>query len=81
MNKMDSASASAVKKLEDDHHVEEEPHVLAVDDNLIDRKLVEKLLKVSSCRGTNSPTFPLHIQILLIVLYCMIYEFGNYVKF
>lgn len=30
----------------------EEPHVLAVDDNLIDRKLVEKLLKNSSCKGT-----------------------------
>ncbi|XP_015078029.1 two-component response regulator ARR17 isoform X2 [Solanum pennellii] len=28
----------------------EEPHVLAVDDNLIDRKLVEKLLKKSSCK-------------------------------
>jgi len=28
------------------------PHVLAVDDNLIDRKLVEKLLKNSSCKGT-----------------------------
>lgn len=29
-----------------------EPHVLAVDDNIIDRKLVEKLLKNSSCKGT-----------------------------
>ncbi|XP_076958546.1 two-component response regulator ARR5-like [Bidens hawaiensis] len=28
------------------------PHVLAVDDNIIDRKLVEKLLKTSSCRVT-----------------------------
>lgn len=28
------------------------PHVLAVDDNLIDRKLVEKLLRNSSCKGT-----------------------------
>ncbi|KAG8493477.1 hypothetical protein CXB51_010906 [Gossypium anomalum] len=28
-----------------------EPHVLAVDDNLIDRTLVEKLLKNSSCKG------------------------------
>lgn len=31
---------------------QEEPHVLAVDDNLIDRKLVEKLLKKSSCKGS-----------------------------
>lgn len=29
------------------------PHVLAVDDNLIDRKLIEKLLKNSSCKGNN----------------------------
>ncbi|KDP21642.1 hypothetical protein JCGZ_03313 [Jatropha curcas] len=31
-----------------------QPHVLAVDDNLIDRKLVEKLLKNSSCRVTTA---------------------------
>lgn len=29
----------------------EAPHVLAVDDNLVDRILVEKLLKNSSCKG------------------------------
>jgi hypothetical protein len=29
----------------------EQPHVLAVDDSLIDRKLIEKLLKNSSCKG------------------------------
>lgn len=33
------------------------PHVLAVDDNLIDRKLVEKLLKNSSCRGKHLTYF------------------------
>ncbi|XP_022764412.1 two-component response regulator ARR17-like [Durio zibethinus] len=32
----------------------DEPHVLAVDDNLTDRKLVEKLLKSSSCRVTTA---------------------------
>ncbi|KAL2549892.1 Two-component response regulator ARR17 [Forsythia ovata] len=32
----------------------EEPHVLAVDDNLIDRKLVEKLLRNSSCKVTTA---------------------------
>ncbi|XWS08357.1 hypothetical protein CRYUN_Cryun41cG0072900 [Craigia yunnanensis] len=32
----------------------DEPHVLAVDDNLIDRKLVEKLLKNSSCKVTTA---------------------------
>ncbi|KAF4386255.1 hypothetical protein G4B88_003472 [Cannabis sativa] len=31
---------------------EEHFHVLAVDDNLIDRKLLERLLKVSSYKGT-----------------------------
>ncbi|KAL8247861.1 hypothetical protein R6Q59_009077 [Mikania micrantha] len=35
-------------------HEEDVPHVLAVDDNLIDRKLVEKLLKISSCRVTTA---------------------------
>lgn len=30
------------------------PHVLAVDDNLIDRKIVEKLLRNSSCRGMHN---------------------------
>ncbi|KAL2492990.1 Two-component response regulator ARR17 [Abeliophyllum distichum] len=32
----------------------EEPHVLAVDDNLVDRKLVEKLLRNSSCKVTTA---------------------------
>ncbi|KAG5558159.1 hypothetical protein RHGRI_008172 [Rhododendron griersonianum] len=31
-----------------------EPHVLAVDDNIIDRKIVEKLLKNSSCKVTTA---------------------------
>ncbi|KAH1255510.1 Two-component response regulator ARR17 [Glycine max] len=31
------------------------PHVLAVDDNLIDRKLVEKLLRNSSCKDYCMP--------------------------
>ncbi|XP_050209146.1 two-component response regulator ARR17 [Mercurialis annua] len=34
--------------------VGDELHVLAVDDNLIDRKLVEKLLKNSSCKVTTA---------------------------
>ncbi|KAJ0909537.1 hypothetical protein HanRHA438_Chr07g0322771 [Helianthus annuus] len=33
-----------------EYHEEDVPHVLAVDDNIIDRTLVEKLLKTSSCR-------------------------------
>lgn len=30
---------------------DEKPHVLAVDDSLLDRKLIEKLLTNSSCKG------------------------------
>lgn len=29
-------------------------HVLAVDDSLIDRKVIERLLKITSCKGTQS---------------------------
>lgn len=32
-------------------HSEEEAHVLAVDDSLVDRKVIERLLKISSCKG------------------------------
>lgn len=30
-----------------------EAHVLAVDDSLIDRKVIERLLKTTSCKGIN----------------------------
>ncbi|XP_021758238.1 two-component response regulator ARR17-like [Chenopodium quinoa] len=33
---------------------EDQPHVLAVDDNVIDRKLIERLLKTSSCKVTTA---------------------------
>lgn len=29
----------------------QELHVLAVDDSLVDRKVIERLLKISSCKG------------------------------
>ncbi|KAI6676053.1 two-component response regulator ARR17 [Syzygium oleosum] len=32
----------------------DEPHVLAVDDNLVDRKMIEALLKNSSCKVTTA---------------------------
>lgn len=35
-------------------NIVDQPHVLAVDDNVIDRKLVEKLLKNSSCKVTTA---------------------------
>lgn len=43
-----SASFSLSNKVD---HEDQELHVLAVDDNLIDRKIVEKLLKNLSCKG------------------------------
>ena len=48
-------SCSSMEKVIGDYG--DQPHVLAVDDNLIDRKLVEKLLKNSSCKGNASPFF------------------------
>ncbi|KAL0756238.1 hypothetical protein Bca101_093906 [Brassica carinata] len=57
--------------------MEEELHVLAVDDNLIDRKLVERILKISSCKGKlyllKLPIFLfLVIKVNLIITdYCM----------
>ncbi|KNA03536.1 hypothetical protein SOVF_208090 [Spinacia oleracea] len=35
-------------------YYEDQPHVLAVDDNVVDRKLIEKLLKTSSCKVTTA---------------------------
>lgn len=29
----------------------QEVHVLAVDDSLVDRKVIERLLKISACKG------------------------------
>lgn len=42
------ASSSSSKAFMD---TGDQPHVLAVDDSLVDRKLIEKLLKNSSCKG------------------------------
>ena len=45
---MESGFSSSSKGFMD---IVEQPHVLAVDDSDIDRKLIEKLLKNSSCKG------------------------------
>jgi two-component response regulator (ARR-A family) len=37
--------------LEESHSGADELHVLAVDDSLVDRKVIERLLKISSCKG------------------------------
>ncbi|KAF8402477.1 hypothetical protein HHK36_010562 [Tetracentron sinense] len=42
----------------------EEPHVLAVDDSLIDRKLIEKLLKNSACKVTTAENGPRALEYL-----------------
>lgn len=31
--------------------VSDDVHVLAVDDSLVDRKVIERLLRISSCKG------------------------------
>ncbi|EEF41585.1 two-component system sensor histidine kinase/response regulator, putative [Ricinus communis] len=51
---MDSVggTCSSMEKVLGDYG--DQPHVLAVDDNLIDRKLVEKLLKNSCCKVTTA---------------------------
>lgn len=46
--------------------VESQFHVLAVDDSVIDRKLIEMLLKTSACQGT----------FLILILGFWVYEFG-----
>ncbi|KAH7537678.1 hypothetical protein FEM48_Zijuj03G0118400 [Ziziphus jujuba var. spinosa] len=43
----------------------EQPHVLAVDDSLIDRKLIEKLLKNSSCKGIYIYIYVICMSLLL----------------
>ncbi|KAK4579724.1 hypothetical protein RGQ29_029402 [Quercus rubra] len=50
---MDAASAAASSTKGVMENVEQ-PHVLAVDDNLIDRKLIEQLLINSSCKVTTA---------------------------
>ncbi|XP_047327190.1 two-component response regulator ARR17-like [Impatiens glandulifera] len=47
-----SISLSTKAIIECGHH--HQPHVLAVDDNLIDRKLIEKLLRNSCCKVTTA---------------------------
>ncbi|GER55967.1 response regulator [Striga asiatica] len=42
-------NGNVFSRLDDSHH---EIHVLAVDDNLVDRKVIERLLKIISCKVT-----------------------------
>lgn len=40
-----------IDQVRDDSSSSSELHVLAVDDSLVDRKVIERLLKISSCKG------------------------------
>ncbi|XP_059298761.1 two-component response regulator ARR17-like [Lycium ferocissimum] len=51
---MEMFASSSISRGMDEVLACDEPHVLAVDDNLIDRKLVERLLKKSSCKVTTA---------------------------
>ncbi|OVA09119.1 Signal transduction response regulator [Macleaya cordata] len=42
----------------------EELHVLAVDDSIIDRKVIERLLKISSCKVTTVDSGRRALQLL-----------------
>ncbi|PKI64889.1 hypothetical protein CRG98_014685 [Punica granatum] len=46
-----SSSCSSRLNSKSEHGGDSRPHILAVDDNLLDRKLIEKLLLNSSCKG------------------------------
>lgn len=46
-----SLSTSGMVECVQQQQQQPQPHVLAVDDNLIDRKIIEKLLRNSSCKG------------------------------
>ncbi|KAL3565417.1 hypothetical protein D5086_033463 [Populus alba] len=47
-----ASSSSSLPSMEFD--IDEKPHVLAVDDSLIDRKVIERLLTNSTCRVTTA---------------------------
>lgn len=49
----------------------EEAHVLAVDDSLVDRKIIEKLLKISSCKG-----LPLDTKIHFFLFFFCLFHHG-----
>lgn len=52
VDRLDGAGDVSASSLESD-----EVHVLAVDDSLVDRKVIEKLLKITSCKGNSHCLF------------------------
>lgn len=57
-----SSSSSSSSRGEE---VDERLHVLAVDDSLVDRKLIERLLTSSACKGTVSDIHPFLFSCIL----------------
>lgn len=51
----------------------EEAHVLAVDDSLVDRKVIERLLKISSCKGSSLTEEPFPIRWAVPFFYYLLF--------
>ncbi|CAH9139677.1 unnamed protein product [Cuscuta epithymum] len=51
---LSSSKNDGEREMEKEAEDELSPHVLAVDDNLVDRMIVERLLKTSSCKVTTA---------------------------
>jgi|APAra0007618257_1042622.scaffolds.fasta_scaffold00869_9 hypothetical protein len=45
-----------------------ELHVLAVDDSFVDRKVIERLLKISACKGKRQNCFSLRF----LLFFCLV---------
>lgn len=75
---MDVSASFSVSN--DVNESEQEPHVLAVDDSLVDRKIVEKLLKTFSCKGTlyTPPFFLFIVSLFLIYAHSLVVLFFLY---
>lgn len=58
----------------------QELHVLAVDDSLVDRKVIERLLKISCCKGVFFSSLPqplwgvcLFLDVFIELLFCLLF--------
>lgn len=58
----------------------EEVHVLAVDDSLVDRKVIERLLRISSCKGLSlgvaSKNFNFVFEFFVVCILDIEWNFG-----
>jgi len=51
-------------------------HVLAVDDSMVDRKFIERLLRVSSCKG-NCCVCVYQKKVLCLFILCNLFKYKN----